>query len=82
VSYTKGAVIGGVVVAVVAGLAIALVFAIRSNNEWAAWCQSQGGHVTSHTTTTTVVTANGKPGIATTTTSYCLSADGRILDIR
>lgn len=53
---------------------------------WEQWCHAQGGHVTDSTTTTTVVTvgANGNPGVGTgsSTTYFCLSANGRILDIR
>lgn len=60
-------------------------FAVRSHNRWVDWCEEQGGHVVDHTqVTTTVINGNnGTPttGTSTSTTYYCLSADGRILDI-
>lgn len=67
-------------------IAAVIPFAIRDQNRWEQWCTDQGGHVTDHTesTVSTVVGANGQPGVAvgTSTTYYCLSADGRILDIQ
>jgi hypothetical protein len=61
--------------------------AIRQQHAWENWCKSQGGHVTDHTSTATVVTinpANGQPGVGvgSDTTYYCLSADGRVLDVQ
>lgn len=77
---------------VAAGVAFAGfgIFAIvQSDNEQKAWeqdCLSRGGHVVDSTKTSTVttVTANRKPGvgIGTTTTHFCLSADGRVLGIK
>lgn len=68
------------------GLIVWLFFlAADDQAEWEAWCRSQEGHVVDTTDTSTVVTfTNGKPGVgvASNTTYYCLSADGRILDIR
>lgn len=71
---------------VVALMVVFGYFAIKDHNEWEAWCKSQGGHVVDHTDVNTVVVVggNGKPGVGTSTnsTSYCLTADGRILDVR
>lgn len=62
-----------------------IVVAGNEHEEWVKWCQGNGGHVDSHTDTTTTTTiVNGKPavGVGTSTTYYCLSPDGRIWDIR
>lgn len=68
-----------------AALDVAQAESVQGENAWRDWCTSQSGRVVDHTeTTTTTVIVNGKPGVAvgTNTTLYCLSADGRILDIR
>lgn len=74
------------IIALAAALALvavaAIIWAIHADNEWSAWCESQGGHVSRDTNTVTVIGANGKPGVGTSTTSFCLTADGRILDIQ
>jgi hypothetical protein len=47
---------------------------------------AQGGHTDSHTSTSVVTTvnANGTTGVgtATNTTTYCLTSDGRIIDVQ
>lgn len=70
---------------VVVGLAILIPYAIQEHNRWVDWCVSAGGHVDSTTSTSVGSTVvNGKVGTTTTTdtTYYCLTDDGRILDIR
>ena len=66
--------------------AILIPLAIKDQNRWETWCVGQGGHVTDHTSTTvtTTVAGNGQvgTGVGSETTYYCLSADGRILDIQ
>ena len=74
-------------VLLIAGLTWLIIAASGEHNAWTEWCRQQGGHVVDHTDTTTTVVVNpasGQPGVGvgTTTTYYCLSADGRILDIR
>lgn len=68
--------------ALVLALVVLIVVLVRADNEWVAWCHSQGGHVVRDTKTTTVISSNGKPGTGTSTTSYCLTADNRLLDIQ
>lgn len=58
-------------------LSVGIPMAMRESANYAVWCNAQGGHVTS--STAVVSTGNGA-GVATTT--YCLSADGRILDVQ
>lgn len=73
----------GVLVAV--GLVYMIKLAGEEHNNWKMWCYEQGGRVDStskvHTGTTVV---NGKVGTTTTTstTYYCLTEDGRILDVK
>ena len=62
---------------------------IEDHNRWVAWCGEQGGHVAEHTDTRTglgTTYVNGHVGTTTTisssTTYYCLSETGGILDIR
>lgn len=78
-------------VAMVAGTVLALgvlawiiVISVQGQARWDDWCMEQGGRVdssTSHGYGWTTV--NGKQTYApvTTTTRYCLTDDGRILDI-
>jgi hypothetical protein len=76
--FTKTAIVVSILIAIT-GL---IIWAVHDDDSWRKWCNSQGGHVISNTKTSYGVTTNGKPGFVTTTTNYCLSADGRILDIR
>lgn len=82
---TEGRVIAGLMALVVILCAVGVVFAIRAQNDWNDWCLSQGGHVDSSSATGTGIgtSANGQPVVTTTTTTtyYCLSSDGRILDV-
>lgn len=59
---------------------------INQQAAWEAWCVDSGGRVdsTSKTSTGTGIGNNGQPitTTSTTTTYYCLTEDGRILDIR
>jgi len=71
----------------VAGLGVAIPEAALAQHDWEHWCKDQGGHVTDHTDTTVVTTinpGNGQPGVGvgSSTTYYCLTTDGRILDIK
>lgn len=63
-------------------LGITIPLAIRSQNSWEAWCADQGGHVTDSAQVVTTVSGSGKVGTGVSTTYYCLSADGRILDVQ
>lgn len=74
--------IGALVVACVATLAILIPIGIRQQNAWEEWCRGQGGHVTSHDETVTTVGGNGKVGVGVSTTYFCLSADGRVIDVQ
>jgi hypothetical protein len=77
---------GGPLIAVVACLVIFIPIWHDQQQQWEQWCRDQGGHVTDHTSTTVVTTvgSNGLPGVGvgSETTYYCLSADGRVLDVR
>jgi hypothetical protein len=66
------------VIAVLAvGAVILLVWALSAHGEWREWCYSQGGHVVEDVNTG--VTTSGD--VTVSTTYFCLSEDGRILDI-
>lgn len=70
----------------VVAMALVIPWEIHRDREWRRWCAGQGGHVSSHTTWTygTSLDSKGRPYSTqhSNTTYYCLSADGRILDIR
>jgi hypothetical protein len=66
----------------IGGLTFAIPMAIRADHDYQRWCAAQGGHTTSHTDTVSTVGGDGKVGVGTSTTTYCLSADGRIIDIQ
>jgi hypothetical protein len=50
------------------------IFAIKAHYAWENNCEDQGGHVTKHT--------SWDSNMDTTTTYYCLNADGGIISIR
>src|ERR1700742_2423619 len=75
----------------VAGITCSLIVAVftvgipiyaRAQHAYATWCAGQGGHVDSHTSTNVVPVVNSSGGVsvgvATNTTTYCITADGRI----
>jgi hypothetical protein len=77
----------GVGVGVLAVLLGWLIYmGVQQDNRWDASCTHRGGFVRSHTSTNPGVGigSGGKvvPVVTSDTTTFCLSADGRILDIR
>lgn len=58
-----------------------IFLAVQEHGRWTRWCNAQGGHVVDHTTTVTTFNSEGKPGVGSNTTYYCLNADGGIIDI-
>lgn len=69
----------GVLLLLVAGVSI--FFAAKEHSDWESWCVAEGGHVDQDTKVATTY-VDGKVGTATSTTYYCLSDDGRILDVQ
>jgi hypothetical protein len=64
------------IIAAIAGIILVtalLVWACNDYFDWKQDCANRGGHVTSHT---------DYYGKHSNTTYYCISPDGRILDIR
>lgn len=58
-----------------------VIISMKQQQEWESWCVSQNGHVDKVTKWATGV--SGKSTTTTSTTTYfCLTSDGRILDIR
>ncbi|HEY9563126.1 MAG TPA: hypothetical protein VIR30_05075 [Nocardioides sp.] len=77
----KGVVVLGIIGAVI----WVIILAVQEQERWDAWCVDEGGRVdsvTSHGYGWTTGT-NGKSsyGPVSTTTLYCLTDDGRIIDI-
>lgn len=77
----------GVLVAVILAALVGVLIwfiplSIREQQAWVDWCISQDGHVDDDTKTITTYDAKGRPTFGSSTTYYCLSDDGRILDIR
>lgn len=81
---TIGAIVGGIIVAGLLVLFIAL--SMIAHAEWVAWCEDQGGRVIDDTDTQlgTGVDANGNVIVTTTSNTdyYCLNENGGIIDIR
>ena len=80
-------VIGAFVVALVLFLIWAIPASMKEQAAWETWCTNQGGHVDKSTKTsvgTGVNPQNGQPvtTTSTSTTYFCLSEDGRVLDIK
>ena len=79
------AVLIGIALVVIA-LPFGIYFAAKEHAQWTAWCQSQGGHVVDHTTSSPTVSydSKGQPVVGTTTdtTYYCLNEEGGIIDIK
>jgi hypothetical protein len=79
-----------VLAALTVGLFVLAVLAARLDSRnlaaWTAQCESMGGHVEKDvkTSTGTGLGSKGQPVIvtSTSTTRFCLSADGRVLAIR
>jgi hypothetical protein len=81
---------GDWIIALIVGLigaAVAVILISASQlSQWEDWCEAQGGHVDTSTKVTTGVGVGGNGQVVVTTgsstTYFCLTADGRILDIR
>lgn len=76
-----------VAVLVIATVAVLIPLSIKEHERWVEWCTVEmGGRIdqTSHQRVQSTVTADGKPGttVVTDTTYYCLTEDGRIIDIK
>lgn len=69
----------------VAFMATVIVLAARSAGEMEEQCHRMGGHVVSrtHPVTGTGIGPNGQPVVTTgtSTTTFCLSPDGRVLEV-
>jgi len=66
----------------VIGLVIWLiVLAVQEHERWEQWCYGQSGHVDKSTSLGHTY-IDGKYVTTTNTTYYCLTDDGRILDIK
>lgn len=73
----------GAVLVVLAVVAVA-IWGFAAQEKWDTWCMGQGGRVdtsTSHGYGWTTVNGKSTYGPVTTTTRYCLTDDGRIIDI-
>jgi len=64
------------IVSVIGGLALAYM----ADKHDANVCAAKGGHIVDNTTVGTGIGTNGQVSIVPVTTSFCLSADGRILE--
>lgn len=80
----QGRLIAVVIVFVVALIPIGIYYAAKDHARWSAWCEGEGGRVKGVTKTSTGLSMDGKatPVTTTETTYYCLTDDGRVLDIR
>lgn len=75
---TAGKVLAGLVIL---GLFVSLiVVAARDHARWEEWCYEAGGRVDKDTSIG-ITYVDGKQGTTTSTTYYCLTDDGRVLDI-
>lgn len=73
---------GAVLALLLVGVGVGIYFAGQEHDRWVQWCVSEGGHVDSSTSTGVGIDyTNGKPVTTTSTTFYCLTSDGRVLDV-
>lgn len=72
----------GILAVVVAFFAWFIPAVVADQNAWETWCKENGGRITSHTSYGNTVDGKGNVGVSSSTTYYCLTPDGRILDIR
>lgn len=82
-----GRVMLAMVVLVAVGAAIIIPLAIKEHERWVKWCTVEMSGRIDHTSQQRVqatVNANGQPGttVVTDYTYYCLTDDGRIIDIK
>jgi hypothetical protein len=54
----------------------------KDYDAWAAWCAEQGDTHIDKSTSTGVMPAGKTVVVTSDTTYYCLSSDGRLLDVR
>lgn len=77
---------GGMALLTVGLFSVGIPMAMRESADYATWCSAQGGHVDSSTSMSPVTTVggNGQVGVGTavSTTTYCLTSDGRIIDVQ
>ena len=70
--------------ALLALAAFAIIMAIKSHNGWVENCTKQGGHVIDQHTTSSIWISDDKGGhwgTSSSTTYYCYSQDGKLIDI-
>jgi len=61
-----------------------MIYAIKAHNEWKDSCVAQGGHVIDQHTNSTIWISDsngGHWGSSDSTTYYCYSQDGKLIDI-
>lgn len=71
-----GPIVGGLLAA---GIVVCLIFSIFDSDNFDRQCTKMNGHTTSLTSTGIGFGANGKPVTTISSTTLCLSKDGRIL---
>lgn len=78
----KSAAIAALSLAILAGFAWLIVWAIKDHNEWEKACTQRGGHVDKHTDWHTSYDAKGNSHTDSNTTYYCLGPNGEMWGIR
>jgi hypothetical protein len=74
-------IVGGIML--VSFLGFAIYMGVKEDSAWRANCvEKLGGRVRDVTHTGTTVGYDGKVGTTTSTTSYCLSSTGGVLDVK
>lgn len=71
---------GGIILIVV--VAVLIFLSVRDQHAWEDQCRAMGGHIKEVDSTGNGVDSKGKPVVTFDTTYYCLTDDGRILDIK
>ena len=78
-SPTAPAATGLVAVLIVLAAVFLIGWSAKEQETWEQWCRAEGGHIDR---TSETVPMGTRPYIRTDYTYYCLSPDGRILDIK
>lgn len=68
------------VVAVLVGVGFLIYYGVRADERFRQHCYSVGGHVKVAHSTGIGYDSKGRPVTTYSSTTYCLSTDGRILD--
>lgn len=72
---------GGLILGCLILIAVAIPMAINEDKAYTQKCEAAGGHVVRKTTTNTGISSDGKPVTTHSTLRFCLTDDGRMIEV-